>query len=429
MKKILLFIIYPLIQGALMAATLEKVTINGVDVPLIYEKDTTFPLISMQVIFQNSGSISDGKNPGLAKLTSMILNEGEKKMGGSKFAKLLDDNAIELHASSATESFILELSSLKEQHSRGIELLSLMLGNPNLTPNAFSKVKTLALGHIAQKYTDLDDTASAHLNTLLFPKTILAQPNRGTTKSIEAMTLSTIATFIDEMIVLKRAVIVVGGDISLEEAKKSATIALGSLKEGQSISTPYFTPSSQQNYSVIKRKTDQAYIYFGAPFNLKAGDEKSHVAKVASFILGSSGFGSRMMEEVRVKRGLAYSAYAKFNQVRSHSILTGHLQTKLDKQDEAIKVVKEVIDQFVTTGATQKELDGAKNFLLGSEPLRNETLASRLSRSYGEFYLGLPFGSTVTDLDKINKLTLDELNHFIISHPEIKDLSVAVVAN
>ena len=94
------------------------------------------------------------------------------------------------------------------------------------------------------------------------------------------------------------------------------------------------------------------------------------------------------MEEIRVKRGLAYSAYARVYLNLSNSYFKGHLQTKLQSQNEAIKVVKEEIKRFVEKGVTQKELDGAKKFLLGSEPLRVETLSQRLYRSFNEFYTG-----------------------------------------
>jgi predicted Zn-dependent peptidase len=112
---------------------------------------------------------------------------------------------------------------------------------------------------------------------------------------------------------------------------------------------------------------------------------------------------------------------------KSYSYFSGYLQTKLKSQDEAIKVVKEVIEEFTKNGVTQKELDAAKKFLLGSEPLRNETLSQRLGRAFSEFYKGKPLGYSKKELQKIEKLTLEELNKFIKSHPEINELSFSIV--
>jgi predicted Zn-dependent peptidase len=175
------------------------------------------------------------------------------------------------------------------------------------------------------------------------------------------------------------------------------------------------------------KETQQAYIYFGTPFYLEAKDEKTYIAKVASFILGGSGFGSRLMEEIRVKRGLAYSAYGSVSINKSYSCFTGYLQTKLESAQEAQELVKALIEEFVQNGVTQKELDSAKKFLMGSEPLRTETLSQRLNRAFTYYYRGLEPNFAQIELEKIGNLTLDELNTFIKSHNEITQLTFSVV--
>jgi len=162
---------------------------------------------------------------------------------------------------------------------------------------------------------------------------------------------------------------------------------------------------------------------------MRVDDPQEYKAKVAAFILGSSGFGSRLMEEIRVKRGLAYSAYGRIVLNRSSSYFSGYLQTKLESQEEAKKVVLEVCEEFVKKGVTQKELDDAKMFLLGSEPLRNETLSQRLSRAFNEYYKGLGLGFSKKQLELIEELKLKDLNEFIAKHPELLKLSFAIVTD
>ncbi|MDD2839444.1 MAG: insulinase family protein, partial [Sulfuricurvum sp.] len=87
----------------------------------------------------------------------------------------------------------------------------------------------------------------------------------------------------------------------------------------------------------------------------------------------------------------------------------------------------EVIDTFVRDGVTQNELDQARKFLLGSEPLRVETLSQRLGRTFSEYYSGKPLGSSVQELEMIRNLKLDDLNDFIKRHGEIRNLSYAIV--
>jgi predicted Zn-dependent peptidase len=133
------------------------------------------------------------------------------------------------------------------------------------------------------------------------------------------------------------------------------------------------------------------------------------------------------MEEIRVKKGLAYSAYGRFSINKSHSNFSGYLQTKVSTGDEALKSVKEVVKTFIDKGVTAQELKSAQEFLLGSEPLRNETLSQRLNRAFQEYYTDRPLGATIEDLKKIKSMTLDELNGFIKKHYEIDKLSFSVV--
>ena len=179
--------------------------------------------------------------------------------------------------------------------------------------------------------------------------------------------------------------------------------------------------------SVLTKETKQAYIYFGSPYNMKVTDEDYYKARVATFILGTGGFGSRLMEEIRVKRGLAYSAYARVHVAKSNSYMSGYLQTKLESMNEAKKTIKEVIDRFVKHGVTKEELEQTKKFILGSEPLRVETMSQRLSRTFQEYYKGYELGHSTQELELIKNLKLKDLNAFIKEHKEILDISFAIV--
>ncbi|MEA2099124.1 MAG: insulinase family protein, partial [Campylobacterota bacterium] len=179
--------------------------------------------------------------------------------------------------------------------------------------------------------------------------------------------------------------------------------------------------------SILKKDTQQAYIYFGSPYNMGVDDKDYYKARVATFILGTGGFGSRLMEEIRVKRGLAYSAYARVSVTKSSSYFTGYLQTKLESLEEAQTTVNEVIADFVKNGVTKEELAQAKKFLLGSEPLRVETMSQRLNRTFMEYYKGYELGHSAKELKKIENLKLKDLNKFIKEHTEINDLSYAIV--
>jgi len=422
-----LAIILFLIGQIVMAAKVEHVTINGVDIPFIYEKDTRLPMVNTQIVFTNSGSITDKKIAGLARFSSKMLGEGTRELGANGFAQLLESKAIHIAASTGSETFVIEVGSLKEEFRQSMEYLTMLLREPNLTERSLEKVKAVTLGALSRKENDYDYVASNALKELLFEGTPLAQPSMGTKESIAKISLDDVKAFLDEHLVLSRAIIVVGGDITLDEAKEELTKSLSNLSVGKAEPLPHYEASSDAKTKVLTRETEQAYIYFGSPYNMDVSDENYYKARVATFILGTGGFGSRLMEEIRVKRGLAYSAYARVHVSKSVSYFNGYLQTKTDSKDEALKTVKEVIAEFVKNGVTKAELKQTKKFLLGSEPLRVETLSQRLHRTFMDYYKGFKPGHSKAELKKIEALKLDELNAFIKEHKEILELSFAIV--
>ena len=161
----------------------------------------------------------------------------------------------------------------------------------------------------------------------------------------------------------------------------------------------------------------------------EAYEKDLHKMTLMSFIMGSSGFGSRVMEEIRVKRGLAYSAYfyASANSVTAQS--AGYLQTKLENKDTAINALREIIANFIKKGVTQKELDDAKSYILGSRVLSNETLNQRLNKKFRNFSRNLPLNYDETLVQKIKNLTISELNAYIKAHSEVNNLSFSVVVD
>lgn len=424
MKIILTLLI---IGQILMAAKIESIEIKGVKIPLIYEEDKRLPIVSTQIVFTNSGSITDVKTAGLAKVSAKVLNEGTKAEGSNAFAEALESKAIAISAHTGTETFVLEVSSLKDEYENSMKYLETLLKDPNYSAKALSKIKTMTVGGLSRKENDFDYIAGNELKSLLFTGSVFAQPSSGTKESVESIKLSDVKNFVSEHIVLSRAIIVVGGDIDVKLLKKTLKKVLSTLEVGKSEPLEHIEVTKEVKNSVLKRETEQAYVYFGSPYNISIDSPDFYKARVAMFILGTGGFGSRLMEEVRVKRGLAYSAYARANVTKSSSYMSGYLQTKLESMEEAKATVKEVIAAFVKKGVTKDELDQTKKFILGSEPLRVETMSQRLSRTFQEYYKGFELGSSELELEQIQNLKLKDLNKYIKEHKEILDISFAIV--
>lgn len=426
-QTIFISIIFILFQGQLMAAKLKNLEHNNTTIPVIFEKHKTLPIFNLQLVFQNSGYINDKKVSGLTNITSKILNEGTLKDGSVKFARKLENKAISIHSNTGFETFVIEVSCLKSEYKDALKYLKQILTNPNLTQKTLDKIKNLQVSKLKQKENDFDYVASKNLKSLIYPDTPLSNPRSGTIKDIEKITLEDVKTNLSNILNLDNLIIAVGGDIKYKEFKDDIKPIIKNIKANGKTEIKKFTFKDTECSKIEKKETQQAYIYFASPFKIEANSEDNYKLKVASFILGGSGFGSRLMEEIRVKHGLAYSAYGSIVNKKSNSNFTGYLQTKLDNMEKAKDLVEKIVKEFVKNGVTQKELDAAKRFLSGSEPLRTETFSQRLNRAFMLYYNGLSFNHPKKELEKINNLTLKELNDFIMSHPEIMKLSYSIV--
>lgn len=418
-----------ILQGALVSGIVDKINIKGVEVPIVYENNSALPIVSLQLVVKNAGSLQDGKNPGIAKFTSSMLGEGTKQKGAIEFANELESKAVSLNAHAGSETFVFELSTLKEQFGFGIWMLKDLLADPNFTDKSFEKIQQFTVGRLSSKKSDFDYIANLNLKKMIFKDTPLENSSNGDEKSISNLKLEDVSNFYKSHIDLANMIVVIGGDISMDEVKVSLKELLEDIQVGEKRELKHYVVNTNEEEKVVVKKTEQAYIYFGAPYNIKSDSEDIYKSRVASFILGASGFGSRLMEEIRVKRGLAYSAYARTSINRSNSYFSGHLQTKNENLEEAKALVKSEVKRFVDGGVTHEELEQAKRFLLGSEPLRNETLSQRLSSAFTEYYRGFELGHSKAELEKIEALSLEDLNEFIKQHDEINNLSFSVVTD
>lgn len=395
---------------------------KNLNIPLLYEFDNSMPVVNFKLIFKASGSVANGKFPGLANLVAKMLNEGTSKLGVSEFANLLELKAVNLSVFSGFETFGFEINTLKENFDYGLNLLISLLKDPNFTQKTLDKIKTLIKGEIASNNTDFDYLSRTELNRLLYENTSLEYPQIGTLESIDKIGLNEVKEFFNALF-LENLFIVLAGDI---KENIDLNELLNCFKNGNKNNIAFIKTSNKQKLSFVKKQVEQAYIYFGAPYDVKK--DEIFKANVAIFIFGSSGFGSRLMEEIRVKRGLAYSIYARADFGLSSSKIWGYMQTKNESKDDAIEVIKSEFLKFVKDGVSQDELNSAKNFLLGSVVLQKETMFGRINIKQKEFYMGEEFGEFERTLEKIKALNLDDLNKFIKAHDEILNLSFSVVS-
>lgn len=421
------FTIIILIQGNIMGAKITQIEYKNIEIPLIFEKNKRLPIFNLQLIFKNSGYIMDKNKSGLTSLTSKILNEGTLQDGSVNFARKLENKAISIDAENGFETFVIEVSCLKSEYKEALKLLNDLLKNPNLTTHTLEKLKKLQISRLQQKEDDFDYIARNNLKKIFFKGSPLENSSSGTIKSIKSISLEDIKGNLTKVFNLNNLIVLAGGDIKLQDIKKDIKPILNNFKKLKTTTFNHIDVNNKVETKIVKKDTKQSYIYFASQFHIDSKDKDTYKAKVASFILGGSGFGSRLMEEIRVKRGLAYSAYGYISISKSHSYFTGYLQTSLKNQKKAKKLVSDIIAKFIKNGVTAKELESAKQFLLGSEPLRTETFNQRQNRAFNLYYKGKSQNYPKKELKLIQDLKLSDLNKFIKKHTEINDLTFSIV--
>lgn len=405
----------------------EYLTVKNEKIPVILERDSYIPVAYVRLAFIGGGSLYDEKLS-ITRVASAMLNEGTKRLGAEKFFEQLDDNAISVSADAGGVMLNFRTEFLVEKQDLALKMLKNLMLDPNFTEKILKKVKNEETNDLIARENNLDFVTNRQLSTALFQNTPFAL--HSTPETVAAVTLNDVKNRVKNALSLKNLIIIMGGDIDKDAMFAQLSEILSHLKVGKKVEKLFYaankTPSTLRDF----RDTHQAYIYFGAPFFIDKNENFQDLlpkVDVAGFILGESGFGSRMMEEVRVKRGLAYSAYMSLNPNVELPYAKGYLQTKVETEDEAIKIVREVVKNFTQNGVTQDELDAAKNFIIGSKPLAEESMKSRLGAKFGNFYDDLPLDYTTTRLKKIQDLTLDEVNDFIKSHTELNDLTFSVI--
>jgi predicted Zn-dependent peptidase len=378
---------------------------------IIFEKDNLGRSI-IEIVFKNRGSIF--AKEGVAFFLAHIFNTKGSLNKKERFYSQIEEHAIQFSANVNKEFFTLSLKFLNDKEKKALNYFKEIILNLNITKESIEKSKKEITAKIQNKKNDNDYIASTNLFKSIFKDTPLMYPVIG--EKVEHITLEDIKSFYNSLFNAEFYVINGGKEINLSDIINNFTPTNENI--------PFFKPKISHHQE--NKEVEQSYIHFASEFDVDYKNEL-HLAKIATFILGSGGFGSRMMEEIRVKRGYAYSAYATNSFRKTYKLLSGYLQTKLENTNDAIEIVKKLIADIQKNGITIDELNQAKQFLIGSEPLRNETLVQRLLKKFNEKYLNLDENYYEKELQLIKDTKLNEVNEFLNKHKEINDIAFSIV--
>jgi zinc protease len=394
----------------------EWKTKNGVRVLYVYAPE--LPMVDIRAVF-DAGSIRDKDKPGLAKLTNGLLSHGAmlagKILSVNDISERFDSVGAKFDASASKDKAELGIRTLTDEQwlMKAVTTMESVINAPTFNENELVRVsKQLLIGIEGQKQSP------ATIADELFYKGLYgdhpyAVPDTGTTESISKISRDDLVGFYKQYYVAKNALVTIVGDVDRQKAEALAEQIIGRLPAGEKATGLPAVKDLAEASSVHREfPSSQTHIIMGQP-GVDRKDKDYFTLYLANHILGGSGFGSRIMQEIREKRGLAYSSYSYFIPLMKRGPFMIGMQTSNKQTDEAMQVLKETLIEFIKNGPTEKELLHAKKNITGGFPLRidsNSDISNYLSVI--GFY-DLPLSYLKDFNQRIEAISLTQINETV----------------
>jgi zinc protease len=350
--------------GAVNVKTLDM----GQNVQVWYAEDHTLPMIALTAALPAGSAYDPANKPGVAEFTADLLNEGAGNLSSQQYQEALSNKAIRLSMSTQRDYLVISLVTLSENAKEAFRLLGLALTKPRFDADAISRVRAQIIAGLQEQDEDPPTIASKGFSNTFFGRHPYAHPINGTADSIYRINRTDIRTFARDHWVRNGLRIAVSGDANPDTLKMLIGSAFGQLAERWPTPVPPVHHVGAPGIHIIPMPVPQPTAIFGLPGILRS-DKDFIPAYVANYILGGGGFSSRLMQEVREKRGLTYGISTSLDTLRRAGLFAGQVATRAGAMRQTIDVVRATMKDFVENGATEKELADAKTYITGSFPM------------------------------------------------------------
>jgi zinc protease len=352
---------------------------GGVKAWLVEEHSV--PLIAMRFAFEGGNAQDPEGKDGVAHFLAGMLDEGAGDLTSKEFQERVEELAMRMSFEDSRDAFYGSLETLSENRDKAAALLALALGKPRFDADAVERVRGQLQAGLAYAARDPSRVASDEWAAMAFPGHAYGRPANGTPATVQGITRDDLAQFWKRTFARDNLSVVVVGDIDAATLAGMLDGVFGQLPAKAQLSpVPTTLPASAQKLKVIEMAVPQSVARFGLPA-MPRKDKDFLPAFVLNTILGGGVMSSRLWEEVREKRGLAYSVYTSVTPFKHTSIFSGGVATKNESVAQSLDVIRTELRRFASEGPTEKELRDAKDYLMGSFALRfdsNAKIANQL---------------------------------------------------
>lgn len=328
------------------------------------------PMLDLAITFDAGGRYGAADRVGLASLTSAMLAKGVPGLGESEIAERFASVGAQRGGGASSDRATVSLRTLSSAEERGValEMLERLLAEPTFPAEVLAREKERVIHALREAQTKPETIAGQEFSALIYPGHPYGR--HATPETVAAVTREDLVAFHRAHYSADRAVVAMIGAVTRAEAESIAQRLTARLPAG---SPPPALPEVERPGQSIERRiahpASQSHILVGAPA-IAWGDPDQFALMVGNYVLGGGGFVSRLYDEVREKRGLAYSVYSYFSPSLQPGPFTIGLQTKKEQTGLALQVVRDTLSRFLADGPTADELAAAKSNLVGGFPLR-----------------------------------------------------------
>ena len=411
--------------GARAAVEIQEVTSPGGITAWLVE-EPSIPFVAMDIRFKGGSSLDPEGKRGATYMMMGLLEEGAGDRDARAFTEATEAVAANFGFDTFRDSVQIEAQFLTENREESLALLRDAIKFPRFDQDAIDRVQTQIASIIEGNETDPNDIAGTTLAALSYPGHPYATAQEGTVESVNALTRADLIAAHQAVFARDRVYIGVTGDISAAELGPLLDTLLGDLPATGAPMPVEAELALEGGQTIVDYRSPQSVVLFGHA-GVDRDDPDFFPAFVANRILGGGGFESRLMVNVRERRGLTYGISSFLASRDYGNQWLGQFSTSNENVGPAIDLIQSIWDDMAENGVTPEELDAAQTYLTGAYPLRfdgNGRIAGILAGMQAQ---GLGVDYIETRNDQVNAVTLEDIQRVAAEHLVVEDMHFVIV--
>ena len=398
-------------------------------VPVYFVHETVLPIAGIHLIF-SGGHAREGALKGLANLCIATWGQAAAGLDSDEISVRFSDYGAGHGLHNGRDNVVASLNSLTAYHGnleQALDLFIDILTKPDFPASELERIKKNVLTQLRNQQESPSAIAGKAFSEAIYGDHPYAHPGVGYEETVARITVDDIRDFYQRYIVTANLSIAIVGDLSRTQAESIAHRLAASLPAGtQAAAIPPVAALEQEQNIHIPFPTQQVHVLIGQPL-IEKGNADFFALRLANHVLGGSGFGSRIMEEVRVKRGLAYSSHSYFQSFRQAGPFVINFQTKKEQLNEALTLVKGLVDEFVAAGINEEEFALSLASIRGNYAMHMASNQSILNAIGTMVFYNLGIDYFDDYLERFDQLDIESVNSTIKKYLRPQKMVTVVV--